>query len=184
MKETTAAMFAIMFGVLLAPGPVTGYAQTSVSVDFNDRRGPSEGSGGASGRIDNSGPGSLNSGPGSLHSGRGVGDEMRGGERGRHSHGDDMRQEDRRQDRREDRQMNRREDRQADRREDRRNDGGVQRGLDRADAVAGEHGQAGRDNARTQMETRAERSSHLERVERPERPSRSDRLERMDRMGR
>ena len=82
----------------------------------------------------------------------------------------DIRQEDRRADRQQDRQADRREDRQVDRREDRRaNTGGELRGLDRADKVAGEHGQLGRDEARAaqmdrqmdrQVDHRADRGGH------------------------
>ena len=82
----------------------------------------------------------------------------------------DIHQEDRRADRQQDRQADRREDRQADRREDRRaNTGGELRGLDRADKVAGEHGQSGRDEARAaQMDRQQDRQMdrHVDRGDR------------------
>ena len=158
-------------------------------------------------RMDNRGPGSLNSGPGSLNSGPGSlnsGHDRGGQDRTVAQLGDvrredrrEDRQLDRREDRREDRQMdrreNRREDRQLDRREDRREDrqldrqedrrsnvGGELRGLDRADHVAGEHGQQGRDNARAVQMDRPNRSERVERPQRPERPERPQRPERSE----
>jgi len=112
-------------------------------------------------RTDNRGPGSLNSGPGSLSSGR-----DRNSERGRRGNDDvvvvqngDVRQEDRREDRRS-------------------NAGGVLRGLDRADQVAGEHGREGRENARAVQSDRPNRVEQVERPQRPERPERPQRPER------
>lgn len=121
-------------------------------------------------RTDNRGPGSLNSGPGSVNSGR-----DRSGERGRRGNDDvivaqnnDVRQEDRREDRRS-------------------NAGGVLRGLDRADQVAGEHGREGRENARAVQSDRPNRGEQVERpqrAERPERPQRPERPEKPERAGR
>ena len=162
----------------------------------NDRGGNSPDNRGGRGGSDNSGPGSANSGPGSANSGRGGDGGRRGGDDLRVAQAGDIRQEDRQQDRREDRQadrrQDRREDRQADRREDRREDrrsnaGGEVRGLDRADQVAGDRGQQGRDNARAaQMDrpNRIERAERPQRPERPERPQRPERPERPERAGR
>jgi hypothetical protein len=54
------------------------------------------------------------------------------------------------------------------------NKGGALRGLDRADQVAGEHGQQGRDRARAAQErtNRPERSDRPERSQRAEKPGR------------
>jgi len=55
------------------------------------------------------------------------------------------------------------------------NKGGAVRGPDRADQVAGEHGQQGRDRARVaqeQRENRPERSDRPERSQRAEKPGR------------
>lgn len=164
----------------------------------NDRVGNRADSRGGHGGSDNTGPGSATSGPGSANSGSGRGGESghRGGDDVRVAQVGDTRQEDRQQDRREDRQADRqrdrREDRQADRREDRREDrrsnaGGEVRGLDRADQVAGDRGQQGRDNARAaQMDrpNRIERFERPQRPERPERPQRPERPERPERAGR
>ncbi|MDP3091605.1 MAG: hypothetical protein Q8N04_13070 [Nitrospira sp.] len=129
--------------------------------------------GGRNGRG-NSGHGSDNSGPGSANSGSGRGDNgsRRGGDDIRVAQAGDVRQEDRQQDRREDR---------------RSNAGGEVRGLDRADQVAGDRGQQGRDNARAaQMDrpNRIERAERPQRPERPERPQRPERPERPERAGR
>jgi hypothetical protein len=147
----------------------------------NDRGGHSSDNRGGRGGSDtsdfgssNSGPGSANSGPGAANGGRRGGDDIRVAQAG------DVRQEDRRQDRREDRQVDRREDRRS-------NAGGEVRGLDRADQVAGDRGQQGRDNARAaQMDrpNRIERAERPQRPERPERPQRPERPERPERAGR
>lgn len=133
---------------------------------------------GVRGGNDNSGPGSTNSGPGSANSGSGRGDNSgRGGrDDNRVVQAGDVRQEDRQADRREDR----REDRRA-------NQGGELRGLDRADQVAGDHGQQGRDNARAAQMDRPNRPERVERPqkpERPERPQRPERPEKPERAGR
>jgi len=55
------------------------------------------------------------------------------------------------------------------------NKGGQRRGLDRANQVAGEHGQQGRNTARDAQFNRpnpSERSSHSDRPVRPNRPGR------------
>ncbi len=133
----------------------------------NERSGNRADGRGGHGGSDNSGPGSGNSGSGSANSGPGRGgrDDVRMAQAG------DVRQE----------------DRQADRREDRRsNVGGEVRGLDRADQVAGDHGQQGRDNARavqTDRPNRPERVEHSQRPERPERPQRPERPEKPERAG-
>lgn len=137
-------------------------------------------------RLDNRGPGSLNSGSGATSRG-----ENGGGERGRRGTDDvmvaqagDVRQEDRREDRREDRSVDRREDRRDN---SRSNSGGELRSLDRADRVAGDRGQQGRDNARAaQMDrpNRVERPQRTERPERPQRPERPERPEKPERAGR
>ena len=127
-----------------------------------------EPSGDLAARMDNRGPGSLNSGPGSSNSGAGGHSGRRGGDDIRVAQAGDVRQEDRREDRRS-------------------NVGGELRGLDRADQVAGEHGQQGRDNARAvQMDrpNRPERMERLQRPERPERPQRPERPEKPERAGR
>lgn len=126
-------------------------------------------------RIDNRGPGSLNSGPGSMHSGSGHDGNSgrRGGDDVRVAQAGDVRQEDRR----EDRQQNRQEDRRS-------NSGGEVRGLDRADQVAGDHGQQGRDNARVAQAERSTRPERVERSQRPERQERPQRAERPERPGR
>ena len=142
----------IVAGLFLVGVPATGQA--------------SEPSGDPAARMDNRGPGSLNSGPGSVSSGSGEHSGRRGGDDIRVSQVGDVRQEDRREDRR----IDRREDRQLDRREDRRaNTEGELRGLDRADQVAGEHGQQGRDNARAVQMDRPNRQESVERPQRPER---------------
>ncbi len=154
----------------------------------NDRGGNSPDNRGGRGGSDNSGPGSANSGPGSANSGRGGDGGRRGGDDIRVAQAGDIRQEDRQQDRREDRQADRRQDRREDRQADRRsNAGGDVRGLDRADQVAGDRGQQGRDNARAaQMDrpNRIERVERPQRPERPERPQRPERPERPERAGR
>ncbi len=160
----------------------------------NDRGGNQANNRGGRGGNDNSGPGSGNSGHGSDNSGPGSANSGsgRGGRDDIRNVINDDRREDRREDRRADRQQDRREDRQADRREDRREDrrlnaGGELRGLDRADQVAGDHGQQGRDNARmVQMDrpNRPERVERMQRPERPERPQRPERPERAERAGR
>lgn len=124
--------------------------------------------------MDNRGPGSINSGPGSLNSGPGRG----GRDDNRVAQAGDVRQEDRRADRREDRRLDRREDRREDRRDNR---GGETRGLDRADQVAGDHGQQGRDTARMMQIERPNRPERVERPQRPERPERPQRPERPER---
>ena len=142
----------------------------------SDNSGPGSGNSGRG--SDNSGPGSANSGPSSANSGSGRGGDNSGrGGRGdnRAAQAGDVRQEDRRADRREDRQLDRREDRREDRRA---NTGGELRGLDRADHMAGEHGQQGRDNARV---VQMERPNRPERVERPQRPERPEKPERAGR---
>ena len=124
--------------------------------------------------VPNSGSGSFNSGPGNSGGhGRRGGDDSRGIRVG------DVRQEDRREDRQLDRRDNRQEDRRLDHRENRlANSGGELRGLDRANHVADDHGQRGRDTARA---VQLDRGSRIERVElpdhsrRPERPERSGR---------
>ena len=121
-----------------------------------------------------SGSGSFNSGPGNSGGhGRRGGDDSRGIRAG------DVRQEDRREDRQMDRRDNRQEGRRLDHRENRpANSGGELRGLDRANHVADDHGQRGRDTARV---VQLDRGSRIERVElpdhsrRPERPERSGR---------
>lgn len=125
----------------------------------------------------NSGPGSFNSGPGNNGShGRRGGDDPRGTRAG------DVRQEDRREDRQLDRRDNLQEDRRLDHREDRRaNSGGELRGLDRANHVADDHGQRGRDNASV---VQMDRGSRVERIERPDRSQRVERPERPERSGR
>lgn len=124
-------------------------------------------------RLDNRGPGSLNT-EDQYHRGTMVIAQATEG----------MRQEDRRMDRRDDRrgdrQLDRRENRQADRIEGgrdntRSNAGGELRGLDRADFVAGEHGQEGRDNARAAQMDRPNRPERMEQPQRPERPDRPER---------
>ena len=58
---------------------------------------------------------------------------------------------------------------------ERSNKGGQLRGLDRADQVAGQHGQQGRERARDAQlnrQTHPERSGVLERPMKPERPGR------------
>lgn len=133
------------------------------------------GSGNRRGSVSpNSGPESFNSGPGNNGGhGRRGGDDPSGTRAG------DVRQEDRREDRQLDRRDNRQEGRRLDHREDRRaNSGGELRGLDRANHVADDHGQRGRDTARA---VQLDRGSRIERVEppdhlrRPERPERSGR---------
>lgn len=145
--------------------------------EANDRGGNQAGNRGGRGGGDNSGPGSRNSGHGSDNSGPGSANSGRNGR-------DDIRNvnNDRREDRQFDRREDRREDRQADRREDRRsNSGGELRGLDRADQVAGDHGQQGRDNARAVQMERPNRPERVDRPQRPERPDRPDRPDRSDR---
>ncbi len=167
----------IMFGGIL--GFVTAVSPVAAQVSSLSEE--------AAVRMDNRGPGSLNSGPGSLHSG--LGRDGDSGHRGGVSEvmvaqSDDVRREDRRVDRREDRQLDRRDDRREDRRA---NTGGELRGLDRADQVAGEHGQQGRDNAREVQMMRANRPEQFqrpERVERPERLQRPERPEKPERPGR
>lgn len=118
-----------------------------------------------------SGPGSENSGPGSLHGG-----SSRGGDHSGRLETDNRRGADDPHDvRREDRRIDRREDRRV----DRRNDGGVLRGLDRAESVAGEQGQIGRETARMFLESRPERPGRPEPAPRPERVERQQRAERM-----
>ena len=125
-------------------------------------------------RTDNRGPGSMNSGPGREDThGRRGGDDVRVTPAG------EMRQEDRRADGRENRPFDRREDRQLERRDDRRtNGGGELRGLDRANHVADEHGQSGRDDARA---VQMNRGSRTERVERPDHSPHPERAERSGR---
>lgn len=118
--------------------------------------------------------GSDNSGPGSANSGRGSDGGRRGGDDLRVAQVDDTRQEDRQQDRRQARQADRQQDRRS-------NAGGEVRGLDRADQVAGDHGQQGRDNARAAQVDRPNRIERAERPQRPERPERSQRPERAER---
>lgn len=133
------------------------------------------------GRGNNSRPGSENSGSGSVNSGSG-----RAGNEGRRD-GDDLRVAQAGDVRQEDRREERRADRQQDRREDRRANTGELRGLDRADQVAGDHGQQGRDNARAaQMDrpNRPDRVERLQRPDRPERPQRPERPEKPERAGR
>jgi hypothetical protein len=158
-KEVTASMVA---GFFLIGIPATGQSNE-----------PSED---PAVRMDNRGSGSLNSGPGSVSSGSGEHSGRYGGHDIRVAQVGDVRQEDRR------------EDRQGDRREDRRsNEGGQIRGLDRADQVAGEHGQLGRDNARAVQMDRPNRQESVERPqrsERPERPQRPELPERLERSGR
>ncbi len=137
------------------------------------RSGDSRGSGSST----NSGPGSFNSGSGNdgSHGRRGGGDT-------RVAQAGGVRQEDRREDRQLDRRDNRQEDRRLDRREDRRaNSGGELRGLDRANHVADDHGQRGRDNASV---VQMDRGSRVERIERPDRSQRVERPERPERSGR
>ena len=166
-----------------------------------DGRGGRSGNGNSGSGSGNSGHGSDNSGPGSANSGSGGGgrDDFRNVNNGRREDRREDRRIDRREDRREDRQLDRqadrredrqldrRADRQEDRREDRRsNAGGELRGLDRADQVAGDRGQQGRDNARAaQMDrpNRVERAERPQRPERPERPQRPERPERPERPG-
>jgi len=159
----------VMFGVIAGLSVVVSPAVGQVTDPNGD----------SAVRTDNRGPGSLNSGPGSVNSGRGSdnrgsgsansgsgrGDTSgrRGGDDIRMAQAGDVRQE----------------DRHADRREDRRsNAGGEVRGLDRADQVAGEHGQQGRDNARVAQTERPNRPERVERAQRPERPERPQRPER------
>ncbi|MEK6803059.1 MAG: hypothetical protein AABZ34_10365 [Nitrospirota bacterium] len=130
---------------------------------------------------DRRGSGSSNSGPGSFNSGsRSDGNHgRRGGDDPRSSQTGDVKPEDRRADRQLDRRDNRQEDRRLDRREDRRaNSGGELRGLDRANHVAGDHGQRGRDNAGA---VQMDRGSRMERIERPDHSSRPERPERSGR---
>lgn len=145
----------------------------------NDRGGNRADNRGGRGGVDHSGPGSLNSGPGSVNSGAGSLGSGRGGQDDtRVAQAGDMRQEDRRADRREDRRLDRREDRREDRRDNR---GGEVRGLDRADQVAGDHGQQGRETARMMQIDRPNRPERVERPQRPERPERPQRPERPER---
>lgn len=150
-KEVVVGMVA---GLFLVSAPATSQS--------------SEPSGDPTVRMDNREPGSLNSGPGSVNSGSGENRGRRGGDDIRVAQAGDVRQEDRHEDRREDRRTDRREDRRS-------NTGGELRGLDRADHVAGEHGQQGRDNARA---VQMERPNRPERVERPQRPERPEKPER------
>ena len=123
--------------------------------------------------FSNSGPGSFNRGPGSDGGHGWTGDDDV-----RVTQSGDVRREDQQLDRRE----NRREDRRVDRREDRRaNSGGELRGLDRANHVADDHGQRGRDHAGA---VQLDRGGRIERIERPDRPQRPERPERPDRSGR
>lgn len=110
---------------------------------------------------DRRGSGSSNSGPGSFNSGPGNDGShgRRGGDDPRSSQAGVLRQEDRREDRR-------------------ANSGGELRGLDRADHVAGAHGQRGRDNARAIQQ---DRGGRLERFEPPDHSSRPERPERSGR---
>lgn len=194
MKHTIRISTAVwlLIGLAVLTSPVWGQTTTPIQNGQVDRlrhegaidrggnqpgnrggRGESENSGSGSmnsGRgSDNSGPGSVNSGPGrggdnsgpgSMNSGRGSDNSGRGGR-------DDVRQE----------------DRQADRRS---NSGGALRGLDRADQVADDRGQQGRDHARAAEVERLHRPDRMERPERserPDRPDRPDRHERQDRSG-
>jgi hypothetical protein len=122
---------------------------------------------------DNSGPGSANSGHGSANSGSGRGGDnsgQGGRDDNRVSQSGDVRQEDR--------QMDRREDRRQDHRS---NSGGELRGLNRADHVAGDHGQQGRDNARA---VQMDQPNRPERVDLHQRPDQLERPEREGRQGR
>lgn len=154
-------LLGMLVGLLITAAPAVGQATDPV--------------GEPSVRTDNRGPGSLNSGSGSMNSGRRGGDDLRVAQ------AEDVRQEDRQQARREDRREDRRADRQAD---SRSNAGGEVRGLDRADQVAGEHGQQGRDNARAAQMERSTRPERVEQGQRPERPERPQRPERTERAGR
>ncbi len=168
-RETSwkGVVLGVIAGLTVTGSPAIGQttANTDDSVVLMDNRGP--------GSI-NSGPGSVNSGPGSLNSGPGRG----GRDDNRVAQASDVRQEDRRADRREDRRLDRREDRREDRRDNR---GGETRGLDRADQVAGDPGQQGRDIARTMQIERPNRPEHIERPQRPDRPERPQRPERPER---
>lgn len=131
-------------------------------VDNRGGRGGSENSGPGSvnsgSGSGNSGPGSANSGHGSANSGSGHSGENsgRGGlDDNRISQSGDARHEDRRS-----------------------NSGRELRGLDRADHVAGDHGQQGRDDARMVQMDQFHRSDRGDLHQRP------DQLERQDREGR
>ena len=109
-------------------------------------------------RTDNRGPGSMNSGPG-----REDNHGRRGGDNVRVAPDGEMSQENRHLERRGDR---------------RTNGGGDLRGLDRANHVADEHGQSGRDDARA---VQMNRGSRTERVERSDPSPHAERAERSGR---
>lgn len=189
MKSTTRISTAIwlLTGLAMLTSPAWGQTTTPTQngqVDqlrlegANDREGNRGGNRGGRSGIDNSGPGSANngsgrggsdhSGPGSMNSGRGFDN---GGSSSPSSGRDDVRNVN----------DNRREDRQQDRQADRRsNSGGELRGLDRADQVAGDHGQQGRDHAR---DVQMERPHRIDRLDHPQRPERADRPDQSDRSG-
>ena len=160
IRFTRLVLIASALAIVAIPvGAQTSSPIKGGQVDNRDGRGGSE----------NSGPGSANSGHGSANSGSGS----RGDNSGRGGR-DDNRVSQSGNVRQEDRQMDRREDRHEDRRS---NSGGELRGLDRADHVAGDHGQQGRDDARmVQMD-------QFHRSDRGDLHQRSDQLEGQNREG-